>query len=344
MSVEFDIFNPMVTKVIKGTQGKMILVHSAERKVGKTYQASRMPKPFYLRFEQGANAINGMPYAPLTCWRDFKEVNKKLTNPKTIDKVRELYETIIIDTVDVAVKWCEQYVCSSQGVSRLNDGNSGYGLWKEYENEWFKEINKLTNAGFTLYFISHSEEKLKHDPVTNEEYTQLVPKGDKRTIDVVLDLVDFIGYVKSNGFDEDGNEIPSSIYFTNTKEFQAGSRFKHMAKVISPFTAENLQKAITDAIEAEEQETGVGATLEEVRKDENANRKEYTYDEIMAEINKYGKALYNDFKQETIDIIAEYLGQDASLKNATKKQMQQLEMILSDLQDLAEENNISVGD
>ena len=222
--------------------------------------------------------------------------------------------------------------------------NSGYGLWKEYENEWFKEINKLTNAGFTLYFISHSEEKLKHDPVTNEEYTQLVPKGDKRTIDVVLDLVDFIGYVKSNGFDEDGNEIPSSIYFTNTKEFQAGSRFKHMAKVISPFTAENLQKAITDAIEAEEQETGVGATLEEVRKDENANRKEYTYDEIMAEINKYGKALYNDFKQETIDIIAEYLGQDASLKNATKKQMQQLEMILSDLQDLAEENNISVGD
>ena len=198
MSVEFDIFNPMVTKVIKGTQGKMILVHSAERKVGKTYQASRMPKPFYLRFEQGANAINGMPYAPLTCWRDFKEVNKKLTNPKTIDKVRELYETIIIDTVDVAVKWCEQYVCSSQGVSRLNDGNSGYGLWKEYENEWFKEINKLTNAGFTLYFISHSEEKLKHDPVTNEEYTQLVPKGDKRTIDVVLDLVDFIGYVNQS--------------------------------------------------------------------------------------------------------------------------------------------------
>ena len=342
MGNEIDIFNPTVTKVVEGIQGKMILVHSAERKVGKTLEASRMPKPYYLRFEQGANAINGLPYAALTSWTDFKKVNKQLTNPKTLDKVKQLYETIIFDTTDVAIKWCEQYVCASQGVSRLNDGNSGYGLWKEYENEWFKEINKLTNAGFTLYFIAHSEERQKTDPKTGEEYTQLVPKGDKRTIDVVLDLVDFIGYVKSNGFDDKGNEIPSSIFFTNTHEFQAGSRFKYMAKEITPFTAENLQKAIVEAIQKEESETGKGASLDEIRKEEEETNVKLSFEELVKEVNKYGKALFSEHKDDCKEIIENYLGQDATIKDATKKQTPQLEMILSDLQDLAKDNDIKV--
>ena len=149
-----DIFAPSVSTVSKGIEGKLILLHSNERKLGKTAQAVRFPKPFYLRFEQGINAISGLPYAPLTKWSDFKKVNKQLTDPKTIDKARSMYSTLIVDTLDVAIKWCEKYVCGMQGVTRLNDGNSGYGLWKEYENEWFNEWNKLLNAGYCVIFIS----------------------------------------------------------------------------------------------------------------------------------------------------------------------------------------------
>ena len=340
MGADFDIFNPTVTKVIKGIEGKMILVHSKERKVGKTYQGTRMPKPYYLRFEQGVNAIDGLPYAPLNSWADFKKVNKQLTNPKTLEEAKKRYETIIFDTVDVAIKWCEQYVCATQGVNRLNDGNSGYGLWKEYENEWFREINKLTNAGYTLYFISHSEESKMHDIITGEEYIQLVPKGDKRTIDVVLDLVDFIGYVKSNGFDEEGNEIPSSIYFTNTKEFQAGSRFTKMPKVVTPFTAENLQNAIIKAVEDEEAETGnKGVTLSEAREIEHSAKKEWVYEDLLAEVKRIGAILYKSCREDVEDVMQEVLNQ-TSLDGITKKQMPQLEVLLDDLQSLAEEKNI----
>lgn len=343
MGADFDIFNPTVTKVIKGIEGKMILVHSKERKVGKTYQATKMPKPYYLRFEQGVNAIDGLPYAPLTSWSDFKKVNKQLTNPKTLDEAKKRYETIIIDTVDVAIKWCEQYICATQGVNRLNDGNSGYGLWKEYENEWFREINKLTNAGYTLYFISHSEERTCHDIVTGEEYTQLVPKGDKRTIDLILDLVDFIGYVKSNGFDEEGNEIPSSIYFTNTKEFQAGSRFTKMAKVVSPFTAENLQKAIIDAVEAEEEETGsAGVTLAEAREIEKSVKKTWEYEELFAEIKRVGGLLFPNYRAEVEDIMQEVLNQ-TTFEGITKKQMPQLEVMLDEFMTLAEDKGVELG-
>ena len=156
MGATFDIFSPSISQVSKGIEGKMILLHSNERKLGKTLQATKFPKPFYLRFEQGINAISGLPYAPLTKWSDFKKVRKQLTDPKTIDKAKELYNTIIVDTLDVAIKWCDKYVCGMQGVERLNDGNSGYGLWKEYENEWFNEWSPLINAGYTIVFISHS--------------------------------------------------------------------------------------------------------------------------------------------------------------------------------------------
>lgn len=119
---DFDIFNPPVSQISDGIEGKLILLHSNERKLGKTLQATRFPKPYYLRFEQGINAIQGIPFAPLTKWSDFKLVRKKLTNPKTLEQARATYKTIIVDTLDVAIKWCESYVCGMQGVSRLNDG------------------------------------------------------------------------------------------------------------------------------------------------------------------------------------------------------------------------------
>ena len=241
---EFDIFNPKVSQVVAGIEGKCILIHSNERKVGKTAQACKMPQPLYLRFESGINAIPNIPYMELTSWSDFKKVNKQLTNQKTLAQAKEKYKTIIFDTVDVAIKWCEQYICASEGVATIGQGNNGYGLWKEYENEWFKEINKLTNAGYAIYFISHSEENKQVDPITDEEYVQMCPKGDKRTIDLILDLVDIIGYVKGGGISEDGDEVLSSVYFANTKEFMGGSRFKYLPKVLKKLWKRKKRKVV----------------------------------------------------------------------------------------------------
>ena len=333
---EFDIFNPKVSQVVAGIEGKCILIHSNERKVGKTAQACKMPQPLYLRFESGINAIPNIPYMELTSWSDFKKVNKQLTNQKTLAQAKEKYKTIIFDTVDVAIKWCEQYICASEGVATIGQGNNGYGLWKEYENEWFKEINKLTNAGYAIYFISHSEEKKQVDPITDEEYVQMCPKGDKRTIDLILDLVDIIGYVKGGGISEDGEEVLSSVYFANTKEFMGGSRFKYLPKVLTPFTAEGLQKALKEAVEKEEKESGTKSiTFEE--KQEIEKKTKMSHDELISAIEPLMKKLWKTHQEEVTDIVTEYLGEGAKVSETTKKQNQQLEMILSDLQDLDEE-------
>lgn len=54
--MELDIFNPQVSTVAKGLEGKVILVYGGNN-LGKTKQATRMKKPFYLPFEAGLNAI-----------------------------------------------------------------------------------------------------------------------------------------------------------------------------------------------------------------------------------------------------------------------------------------------
>lgn len=335
---DFDIFNPLVSKVVAGIEGKIILIHSDEIKVGKTKVGTQLPKPYYLRFEQGINAISSLPYAPLTSWADFKKVNRRLTNPKTLGKAKNMYKTIIVDTCDVAILWCEFYVCATQSVSRLNDGNGGYGLWSEYKKEWFKEINRLTNAGYCVYFISHSEPVKRIDPATGNEYEQLVPKGDKRTIDLVCEMADFIGYIKSNGIDENGEEIPSSAYFVETPQFLAGSRFDYMLPKLEVFSAENLQNAIKEAVLKEEEMGNSTVSFEE--KQEYEEVVSYTYDEIIEEIKSYFSPLWEKHPDEVSEIVEEHLGADSKISDTTKKQMPQLEMILFSLQELAEELDI----
>ena len=334
---DFDIFNAPKTKVVKGVEGKSLLIHSDSVKCGKTTVGSQMPKPFYLRFEQGANAIDGLDYAPLTSWSDFKKVNKQLTGAKTIEQAREKYTTIIFDTLDIAIKWCSKYVCAKSGVDRLNDGNNGYGLWSEYADEWFNEINSLLNAGYFLYFISHSEIKKVTDGITGKEYEQLNPKGDKRTIDLVVEACDLIGYVKSNGVNEDGSIIKSSCYFAETKEYKAGTRFEHMPRVLEEFSAKSLQDAIKLAVELKEKETGnKSVTFEEHKKEEAKEKPIYTFEEIVAEIKELVKVVWKKPNiSEIKDIFSRNLGIEvAELDSMTKKQLPQLEITLFELKQL----------
>jgi len=333
---EFDIFQPTISTVSHGIEGKLLLLHSNERKLGKTAQAVRFPKPYYLRFEQGINAISGLAYAPLTKWSDFKKINKQLTNPKTIEQAKSMYSTIIVDTTDVAIKWCERYICGLQGVERLNDGNSGYGLWKEYENEWFGEWNKLLNAGYCVVFIAHSEDRKMKHPVTGDEYVQLYPKGDKRTIDLIIDAADLIGFVKSNGFDEEGNAQMSSVYFSPCPEFLAGSRFKYMSTDVTPFTAEGVQEALAKAVKQEEDEKGIKSVsyTEQVA---TSMPVDLTYEEAMEKVKPLFASMNKQFgKDKTLKVVEKYLGEGVKISDTTDKQLEQVLMIIDDFEDLLE--------
>ena len=56
MATVIDIFNPQVSVVAKGLEGKVIMIYGGNN-VGKTTQAARFKNPVFMPFEKGMNAI-----------------------------------------------------------------------------------------------------------------------------------------------------------------------------------------------------------------------------------------------------------------------------------------------
>jgi hypothetical protein len=322
-----DIFKPQVSMVAKGLEGKRIMIYGGNN-LGKTKQATRMKKPFYLPFETGLNAIAGVPYEPINTWADFKKVNKQLTNIATLEKAKSLYSTIIFDEVEASAKYCQRYINSVYGVNRIREGNDGYGLWKEYETEYWEEINKLTGAGYTIIFIAHQ---------TENKDGFILPKGDKRALEPIVDNCDIVVYVKSNGVDEDGKVIKSSAYLAQTDEFFARSRFDYIDTYIKEFTAENLESAIIKAIKTQEEKEGIKAVEFQQQKTAYESEK-IDFNKLMEKVGEAGEKFIDNNKAETlVEIVEKHLGKGKKVSDCTKSQIEVVSVIYDDLVDTLKE-------
>ncbi|WP_108490809.1 ATP-binding protein [Bacillus velezensis] len=317
-----DIFNPQVSVVAKGLEGKVITIYGSNN-LGKTKQSTRMTKPLYLPFEKGLNAIAGVKFMAINSWADFKKVNKQLT--KNAEKAKETYQTIIVDEVDAFAKYATRYVCEQYDVERIKDGNDGFGLWKEYETEVWEEINKLIGVGFTVIFIAHAAEDKKG---------KVYPKGDKRVLAPVIDNSDIVLYLSSNGVDEDRKVIKSSAWLAETEEHFARSRFDYIDTYLPEFTAESLEKAIIEAVERQEEAEGIIAVTYEEQKQNNASE-ELDYDSLMEQIKEVGIKLNGEGRLEEVNEITEkHLGKGVKVTECSRKQVNVMSVILDDLKDL----------
>lgn len=331
MAVTIDIFNPQVSTVAAGLEGKIIMIYGGNS-VGKTYVAARLSKPFFISCESGLNAQSGVKYNRINRWSDFKKIVKQFTDKSTVDKARALYDTIVIDEVYASSIFCQDFVMSTYGDGALTlaDGDSKHNLYSLYEKEYFKMINLLLSCDYTVVFIAHEQEKNGF----------IMPKGDKRCLGPIIDNCDIVCYVKSNGVDEKGVPIKSSGYFFQTKDFFARSRFEYCPNKIDVFSAENLQNAIKTAIENEEKYNNAKIVSYDEQKEQNITVEE-DYDTVMKEVQEYGKKFIENGAQEALtDIIENTLGKGKKVSECTKRQLDALVIIRDDLDSKAKELNI----
>jgi len=323
----FDIFNPQVSVVAKGLEGKTIMIYGGNN-LGKTKQATRMKKPFYLPFEKGINAISGVPFAPINSWADFKMLNKQLTGLATVAQAKEKYSTIIFDEVDASANYCQRYICGQYGAETIASGKEGFGLWKEYEKEYWEEINKLVGAGYTVVFIAHKVE---------DKNGFVLPKGDKRALSPVVDNCDIVVYVQSNGIDSENKVIKSSGFLAQTDAFFARSRFDYIDTKLVEFTAENLETAIIEAIERQEKAEGIKAVSYQEQKTTFESEK-FDYDKLMEDIGAIGEKFINANKaNELVAIVEKHLGKGKKVSECTNTQVEIMAVIKNDLVDKAKE-------
>jgi len=244
-------------EVSKDLRGYSVLLYGTP-KSGKTSTAVQFPKHLLLAFEKGYSAIPGAMVQPINSWNEFKATLIDLRD----EDVKKTYETIIIDTADIAYDYCCEYVASSYDKASISEIPYGKG-YELVMTEFDKGIRKILQMGYGLVLISHAQERTDKD-VDGSDIVRLMPTLDKRGRLICERTCDIVGLIKpARGAD---GIVRSRMYMRETPEYQAGSRFKYMVDSID-LSYDNLVKAISDAIEKEEQMTGgkyVTATREQV--------------------------------------------------------------------------------
>lgn len=337
MAKDFDIFNPAVSQIAHGLEGKTIMLYGTNN-VGKTNQAVRAKKPLILACENGLNGVSGVKYIPIKSWARFKKTVKDLTDEKKLEKAKEFYQTIIIDEVYASSMYCQDFICSTYGNGAIDlgddTGNSKMNLYKLYEKEYWRVINSLVNAGYTVIFIGHQAADTKTGYIS--------PKGDKRCLNPIIDNCDIVAYIQPNGVDEDGNEIKSSAYFVQTNEFFGRSRYPYMEKMLQEFTIEGLERVIEEGIQRQAEAEGLVTVSYEEQK-EAAEEVVKTFEELKVVLDAYGNALYESGHiEELVGVVEENLGAGKKAGDLKKGQEQVMEIIIDELADLCEELGINV--
>ena len=324
MAEVIDILNIQPNKVNASLSGKTLLLYGKNKSGKTTFCTKEMPKPLLCAFEKGYNAIPGVKAIDVTKWTQFKQIVKQLDTPAA----KEMYESVIIDTVDIMASLCETYVCQQAGVSALSDVPFGK-LYGEYSKEMTNILRKITMMGYGLAFIAQEDIKIVKDD-KGEDIEKLQPMLDKRALKIVNAIVDFILYIGQE-WDEQGN-CNRFFYTRNTPFITAGSRFGEMAPKI-PFSYEALIQEVQKAIE---KNTGGDPNLftnEEVSYQEEIKR---PFKEVMQEAGelwaKFPKT--PEWNEKKMKIVEEYFGQPIKLSTATESQQDLVESVIEDLKNL----------
>lgn len=295
-------------------------------KIGKTSLIASFPKSLIFSFEPGTNALDGIYKINITSWKDFKLAVKQLAN----DKVKEKFQFLGIDTVDIAYDLCEQYICSTNGVQAIGDIPYGGG-WAKLKKEFSKIFRDIAMMGYGIIFISHAQEKTIKE--NGEEYSRIIPACPSIAAGIVNKLVDFIIYI---GIEYDGSEDETGeryMYFKGNKYMQAGSRFRYIPEKVK-FGYQELVDAVNDAIDKQ-----VGADGAVEKSDNFYQSETRPFDEVMAEAKEiWGKILNKDDSDATVSemnhIIEKNFGSQVLLSQTTPAQQDALELTVSDLEDL----------
>lgn len=335
-----DIFSVQPHQVSRDMRGYSVFMYGGW-KTGKTTTAVKFPKHFLLAFEKGYSAIPGAMAQPINSWSEFKQVLRQLKD----DKAKEMFETIIIDTGDIAYDYCTKYICANNNADTVSDipFGKGYGL---IEKEFDECLRKIVQMGYGLVIISHETDKTFTDE-SGKQFNKIVPTLDKRANNVIARMCDLIGYTRSVT-DEAGND-KVLMFLRGTSRYEAGSRFKYTPDYIE-LSYDNLVKAIGDAIDKQMAEDGSDLFTDKRENVHLDTSMELDFDKLMKEFNDIIINIpgSSDIKQETEEgktfaeywqpritqCIERYLGKGKKIKDATRDQVEAIDLIVTDLKDL----------
>ena len=317
-------------QVSRDLRGYSVFLYGAP-KTGKTTIACQFPGALLLAFEKGYSTIGGVLAQPINSWSEFKKLFVEFKDPA----VKERYQTIVIDTADIAYSYCEKYICtreSDASHSYQNVADIPYGKGYAMAMDEFDEcIRKILQLGYGLVIISHDQDKTMKNE-NGEEYNQIIPTLDKRARLVCERTCDIIGYCREVE-DQEGHKTVR-MFMRETSRYVAGSRFKYTPDSIE-LSYDNLVKAIADAID-EQERVNKGSTTDSYS-NLHTDDIEYDFPALMKEVQQTVGALMSghpEMEHKIVSIVDKHLGKGKKVSDCTPDQAALVDLILYDLKHL----------
>lgn len=343
---EINLLNITPHQVSRDLRGYSVFFYG-EPKSGKTTIATKFPRHLLLAFEKGYNAIPGAMAQPVNTWAEFRKVLRQLKD----EAVKQQFETIIIDTADIAYDLCEKYICSNAkrsdggfGVDSIADIPFGKGytmVAKEYD----ECLRSIIQMDYGLVLISHSVDKTFKDE-QGKEYNQIVPTLGNKPRAIVSRMCDIIGYSRSVQ-NEDGT-TSTKLFMRGTPRYVAGSRFKYTPDYID-FNYNSLVKAIGEAIDKQMAEEGTEYFTDERTNLYKDTEEELDFDELIGNFNSIVNSLIENNTEENfkeywqpriVQITDKYLGKGMKVNQCSRDQVEALDLIVTDLKELVEKGEV----
>lgn len=283
--------------------------------------------------EKGYNAIPGAMAQPINSWGEFRKALRQLKD----EKVKARFETIIIDTADIAYDYCEKYICSNASVDTIGDIAYGKG-YKMVAKEFDEQLRSILQMNYGLVLISHAVDKTFKDQ-NGQEYNQIVPTLDSKPRNIVSRMADIIGY--SRVIDMPDGTSATKLFMRGTPRFIAGSRFKYTPDCID-FNYQSLVAAISDAIDQQMAEDGAQYFTEERNNLYTATTKDLDFDALMVEFGDIITQISVKSEDDTFktywepritQVIETYLGKGAKVSQCSRDQVEALDLIVSELKE-----------
>ena len=316
-----NLLNIEPHKVSRDLSGYITYIYGVP-KVGKTTFGSQFPGALILAFERGYNALPGVIAQDITTWGEFKQVLRELKKPE----VREVYKSIIVDTVDIAASLCEKYICNQLGIENIGDGGWSTNGWSKYKKEFEDTFRTISQLGYAVCFISHSTDKtFKRKDGT--EYNQMVPTAQRSVNEIVKGMADI--YACADIVNGERRLILRSLDGT----VDTGCRFKYIEPEI-PFSYNDLVDALNKAIDKEAAETQNKFITTERASEKIAPT--YDYDALMTEFQQITGNLMRENPgngPKITEIVDKYLGKGKKVSETTRDQAEFISLIVDEIKD-----------
>lgn len=174
---------------------------------GKTTLASKLKNAIVLDVEGGAEFMDipRVQKKDLQSYEAFYKVLAELWVQADKSKEGRQFDNIIIDSADWLVRLIVEHAAgidSRNLTETLNKSNGGYGNGKQVlENEIRSRLiptfNKLIAQGYGITLVAHAKQTKLLDGDGNKLET-IAPKIDENTMNVFVEWVDFVYYLKSS--------------------------------------------------------------------------------------------------------------------------------------------------